>query len=138
MTDNEIMQALKCCSVFDCDSCPLCSYGDTSVVCSGYLYGEIIDLINRQRAEIGRMKENHVKNFEKWELLDRKTKQFYAERYEEAKEIVKAEAIKEFAEKLKNKVIVDLFCGVDSADYLDDILFKNIDNLVKEMVGGKC
>ena len=130
MTDNEIIQALE-------SEIHIAEYVDNDFAdnVSVNLLKDTLDLINRQQAEIDEMKETRVKNFETWKLLDRKTKQFYAERYEEAKEIVKAEAIKEFAEKVKSKVIVDLFCGVDSADYLDDILFKNIDNLVKEMVG---
>lgn len=47
--------------------------------------------------------------------------------------IAKSEAIREFAEALKNKVSVDLSCGVDSADYLDDVLFNDIDRLVEEI-----
>lgn len=96
----------------------------------------VLDLINRQRTEISEWKEKYVKNFEKWELLDRRTRKFYAELYEEAKEVVKSEAIKEFAERLKEKIgdchIVSdgEYCGFDCGD-----IHECIDNFVKEMVG---
>ena len=45
-----------------------------------------------------------------------------------------SEAIKEFAERVKTKVNLDLCEAIDCSDYLYD-LPKLIDNLVKEMVG---
>ena len=46
----------------------------------------------------------------------------------------KNEAIKEFAERLKLKINLDMCEAIDCSDYLYD-LPKSIDNLVKEMVG---
>ena len=48
------------------------------------------------------------------------------EAVEEAKESVKSEAIKEFIDELKNRV-------VNKYEYTDIRVFKEIDNLVKEM-----
>lgn len=130
MTDNEIMQALKCCSVFDCDSCPLCSYGDTSVVCSGYLYGEIIDLINRQRAEIERLKEENKKlNLMVESIDDYMNPLPFKTDFDNAIETAKSEAVKEFVERLK-KVWFDIGYESPDVDFEDFI-----DNLVKGMVG---
>ena len=45
----------------------------------------------------------------------------------------RAEAVKEFAERLKNGIHEDIQSGCDCADYLTDDLPDIIDNLVKEM-----
>ena len=84
--------------------------------------------ITRQPAEIDRYERESNSKFDKWKLLDDRTKQRYAELYEEAKSVVRAEAIKEFAERLKKRQvrICDCFEGVSIID---------IDKLVKEMVG---
>lgn len=132
MTDNEIMRALK-------SEIRIAEYVDndfTDNINIGLLK-EALDLINRQKAEIDEMKETHVKNFEKWELLDRKTKQFYAELYEEAKEVVKAEAIKEFAANLKDEMRLEDDCQYDCMNcyYECKEYIPIIDELVEEMVG---
>ena len=84
--------------------------------------------ITRQQAEIDRYERESNSKFDKWKLLDDRTKQRYAELYEEAKSVVRAEAIKEFAERLKKRQvrICDCFEGVSIID---------IDKLVKKMVG---
>ena len=108
---------------------------------------EILELISRQKAEverleriradlsreIERLKKENNQNFDKWLILDTRTKERYAELYEEAKGVVKAEAIKEFAERLKQRA-----CKYEEYDeggwgrsvYAVDV--ENIDSLVKE------
>ena len=51
MTDNEIIKALECCKKDDCDNCPN-DFGN----CCANLSGCSLDLINRQQAEIERLK----------------------------------------------------------------------------------
>ena len=63
MTDNEIIKALECCTVgtFDCSKeCPCYSSKSNLKVssCRFELMCEISDLINRQKAEIERLKKN--------------------------------------------------------------------------------
>ena len=102
MTDNEIIKALETCILGDCDvcNCKCGSVGD----CRDTLNKHSLDLINRQQAEIERL-EKHT------------------EMYHE----VRAEAIKEFAEKLKKRFyLIAGRCVVN---------VYQIDNLVKEMVG---
>ena len=56
MTDNEIIQALKCCksSVASCEKCPMYVKG---VICRGYeLNRKALALIISQQAEIERLK----------------------------------------------------------------------------------
>lgn len=131
MTDNEILKALELCqlNVFRCGECPLYAYQDCRYRLNGYL----LDLTNRQRAETERfVKENH-ENFHKWEILDNRTKQRYAELYEEAKAIVKAEAIKEFAERLKEQKYQSSDWSHGEHPFV--VEESDIDELVQEMVG---
>lgn len=90
-------------------------------------------LINRQQAKIERLKkENKILSINADTAFQDGLN--YAE---QMKAGIKSESVKEFAERLKNKIEIDLSCGVDSAYYLDDVLFNDIDNLAKEMVGTK-
>ena len=124
MTDNEIIKALEhCLNNEDCDGCiSLCS----NSACVANNLQIILDLINRQKAEIERLEER----------LKREAKMQYdlCGQIVDLKNmlpIARAEGIKEFAEKLKAirrkmypcYVSVDLFEGV-------------IDNLVKEFTEG--
>jgi hypothetical protein len=125
MTDNEIVKALECCikssHFLECfeNECP-CISEQGCKVGKETLYPYALDLINRQKAEIERLKEQLNSKY-KWEnMLGKKIKE------------VKAEAIKEFAERLKEKKFElddqneDIFYAVEVSD---------IENLVKEMVG---
>ena len=118
LTDNEIIKALECCTgdFEGCASCPLYDH-----CCDrGYkLIYYALDLINRQKAEIERLKglKKHHQ-----ELINELNKGI-AE--------AKAEAIKEFAERLKkNKLHVE-----DEGQIFKMVHCYDIDNLVKEMVG---
>jgi hypothetical protein len=108
MTDTEIIKALECCRtniVADCKRCNLrLEDGTTRPYCTTILIGNALDLINRQKAEIERLK------IEKDNLI-----RTYAE--------CQAEAVKEFAERLK-----------DVVGWIE-ITVDDIDNLLKETVG---
>ena len=122
MNDNEIIKALECCKTGDCIHCPKWKNEYISGECNDILHFAL-DLINRQKAEIER----------KDRILES-----YALQYGTAtdKEVLlkqaKAEAIKEFAEKLKEKYSqADILCP----RRIISITEKGLDNLVKEMVG---
>ena len=118
MTDNEIIKGLECCGRENCFGCPYrgkCHQGNPMITDS-------LDLITRQQAKIERLNE-YNENLKAAntalsnEILD-----------------IKSEAVKEFAEKLKeNSEIVHLFSVHTGDHYMVDI--DDIDNLVKEMVG---
>ena len=120
MTDNEIIKALECCSYdnYQCDNCPY-AYKTCTI------YKDSIDLINHQKAEIERLRSmNRAKLATIHDLqIELKT--------------AKSEAVKEFAERLKNKIKTE--CnpyGKPTFDYDTSIAIMHyIDNLVKEMVG---
>lgn len=109
LEDNEIIKALDCCQKEDCCGC---SYFHKEE-CTNFLTKDALNLINRQKAEIERL-ENLERNV--YETVD------------ELRNKIKAEAVKEFAERLKEKerpafplaMVIDVY---------------EIDNLVKEMVG---
>ena len=107
----------------------VCSYFVDQVELS--LVNETIDLINQQRAEIERLNSVNDEKFRQWDMLAEKTKQHYADLYEESRDILKVEAYKEFAERLKEKS----FQSFGNYGITRDVVeVCDIDNLEKEMV----
>ena len=123
MTDNEIIKALELCVTNDYfeQNCKDCSFKKHGAVCMDVMLKYVLDLINRQKAEI-----EHLKNI-------RNEKAFFLA--EDIKNEVKANAIKEFAERLKAIYNDDSRYDRPNAHTLIVKLFANIDDLVKEMVG---
>lgn len=112
MTDNEIIKAFRCCYLNEdeCEECPCFKDGHCTDVGDVFnIVKQILDLINRQQAEI--------------ERLTKETMNMAI-----TIETCQAEAIKEFAEKLKKEAYL-----TDHKVYA--VLRDDIDNLVKEMVG---
>ena len=112
-TDEEIIKALECCTNKDrkyCTNCPL----KNEFVCVNQLASEALDLINRQKAEIERL--------QKKQDLFANIGKMYSE--------IKAEAVKEFAERLIQSLI-----GMPQKDLNYSNLIEHIDNLYKETVG---
>lgn len=130
MNDNEIIKALECCNTAKteqhCADCPFYLHEK----CTVSMLDEAVDLINRQKAEIEGWKEA----FNNLDKIARPNLAFV--------EKAKAEAIREFAEKLKTKLSNLEANSPDSAyktameDMKDYFVPKVIDNLAKEMVGG--
>ena len=110
MTDNDIKKALELCATIDSGNCKKCPCREICNENDGTLTKLTLDLINRKNAEIERLKHRKTE-------LQIRNQELQHE---------KSEAIKKFAEKLKN-------CFAISRDYLD--IINIIDNLVKEMVG---
>ena len=131
MTDNEIIKALECCLTYDCDNCHFNPFN-----CDPNLQEYAIGIINRQKAEIEELKEDN--------------KQF-ANRLVASGDFIekeKAEAIKEFAERLKKhfkslewqpktdrKTLPIEVVKEQMRWVLGEVSIKTIENLVKEMVG---
>lgn len=115
MTDNEIIKALECC-MSDNPPCTTCKYdGDTITVdeCMGELMKDALDLINRQKANAEGL-TNAVK--------------YLNEQLSSAR----AEAVKEFAERLKFEKATGMnWFGKEHYS----VKVEEIDNLVKEMAG---
>lgn len=90
-----------------------------------------LDLIKRQKSEIERLKSANDEKFRQWNMLAEKTKTHYANLYNEAKDKLKAEAYKEFAERLKQSTVMAVMGNKIYAVATS----KGADNLLKEMVG---
>jgi hypothetical protein len=140
-TDDEIIKAIEICQKAkcwgDCEdmSCPAasrqgcCFYLRTDEDYEGVIQDEMLkdalDLINRQKAEIAD---------------ERARKELCAEvikRLDKESETTRAEAIKEFAERLKAFYTEDKRYDRPNAHTMLILLFATIDNLVKEMTEEK-
>lgn len=159
LSDSEIVKALECCSMQSYPACCECPYHEqySNKGCITKRNADIADLINRQKAEIDGLQQlvnlsidmqNEMtdtiinleellaeKNAEIERLEDllkrhqRNTDRIRLITAETAKKI-KAEAYKEFAERLKDMHK----CNTTSVVSLVTV-FDNINNLVKELIG---
>lgn len=116
MTDNEIIKALE----FDKNS---------------ELDQEVLNLINRQKAEIERLQKSNGEMFVTISEQDAEIEELKSARRSALKVFqlhteIRAEAIKEFAETAKSKAHFSEDFGEACVSCYD------LDNLVKEMTGG--
>lgn len=149
LTDNEIIKALECHTGNNSKRCQVCPYTIYGCYCLDHLHPDLLDLINRQKAEIEKLeKENTVfreiikkqddeisalrKDLLKRENLEesfsKSVKQF-DKRLEKTVKLERAEAYKEFTEKFKEKISQKVCCGRLSfveTEY-------ELNNLLKEM-----
>ena len=147
MTDNEIIKALECCDFTDIKACEECPLYHT-FHCSFVIIDKTLDLVNRQNAEIERLKQENKEYCEDNRIIA-------YQRNQRDKEIralhnqlnglnfmdkqIKSEAIKEFAERFSKALSEFDMSSVGLPDY--DRGYKDcmtaikdtIDNLVKEM-----
>ena len=111
MTDNKTIKGLECCFSNDCEHCDYEIREDTKTLqCNDNLMKDALDLINRQRAEIDRLNDDYL-------LLD------------VGVEAVRAEAVKEFAERVKLEFYYEF------EELIPSIMADKIDNILKEMIG---
>ena len=149
MTDNEIIKALECCNRNG--SCFQCPYDRASFEhepdCASVMTADALDLINRQKAEIERLKDlnnvleidiiNANMNLEHIQTENEKHRNIFDRVFKEVQEAkslyvkdisrAKAEAVKEFAEIVKANQRM-LFNYI----YSRNGFVEAIDNLVKE------
>lgn len=144
MNDNDIIKALECCQAgkgsYSCKKCPLfCRIP----ACQSHLAEAALDLINRQKTEIERLKWERDSALKLFEANREVEQREHNSLIKELKTInsmipatlsrVKAEAIKEFAERLKDAVDEPTKIDGEDIDFIIDI----IDSRVKEMTEGK-
>ncbi len=156
MESKEIIKALECCfrgTTDDCGGCPCFNNNTyTTLDCMEELMKNALALIKHQQAERETMlkdlqfrtnqvieqqadverlqKELALKGLE-YHLLERERAKDISGFVDDLK-LVRAEAIKEFAERLTDKASI---YRVNGFDYAWQITQEDIDNLVKEMVG---
>ena len=128
MADNEIVETLKLCTTQDgsipCYDCPC--WCDDEQKCVGLSYTDVNNLIERQKAEIKELKRKN-------EILSRNADNAFQEGLNECRELfepeIKAEAYKEFAERLKSYLLLN------KKGEMSVVSFENVDTLLKGMVG---
>lgn len=129
MTDEQIIKAVGICRTQD--TCKDCPYHELDIEgCVFEHMKDVFDLINRQKAEIEKLKRGV-------------TFTITIEDFESIKETIisnidnkiKSEAIKEFAERLKDDIRLDEECKYNciSCCYECKEFVPQIDKLVKEM-----
>ena len=119
-TDEEIIKGLAACGIDRCDDCPF--YDEDEWKCNHNLPLLALDLLKKQQAEIERLK------CETGKLLPKNCP--YAVQMEISSNLetkIRAEAVKEFWERLKAQNTMDEKI----------ISVKSGDDLVKEMTGAK-
>lgn len=96
MTDEQIVKAMEyCASTKPCKECPICNKDNCAIA----LTRNAFDLIKRQQAEIERLHEV-INGFEEQSHKELMEYMRLSEKYETAR----AEAVREFAERLKKRL----------------------------------
>lgn len=135
-TDGEIIKALECCysPTGNCEkNCPMYNFKNCN---DTLMAGYVRDLINRQNAEIERLKECPKCVYE----YDGETMEYCVQgpcSNFKTVEQIKSEAYKEFAKRLKEEIRLDDDCDYNCRDccYECNDYVIAVDNLLKEMVG---
>ena len=159
MTDNEIIKALECCGINqNCKGCYFDTH-ESGDICAREVVKNAFDLINRQQAEIERLKIDKALlrqdvNADSAEIralrrkLDDRCWDFCSisgcegasndcwktcpdSRYNK----IKNEAVKEFAERLKELYTSEFIS--DDFHFAVGAIKQNIDDIMREMVGDK-
>ena len=123
-TDKDIISSLQViATTCNCNECKIRSGKWGTCNCSETTANAALELINRQKSEIERLRGSTIVN----NIMES----------QRIKREAKAEAVKEFTERLKNKIKTE--CnpyGKPTFDYDTSIaIMRYIDNLVTEMVG---
>ena len=151
MKDNEIIKAFELCFASDPKACSKCPYREFGKLCKIERNRDALNLINLQKAEIERLKEKlHEQDLgyrrsiencvREYNIVSNKAYSEYQERVNYLKKQLKsakAEAIKEFAERLKHfpqKGRIDHNGVSKLAPFIDDA---DIDIIENEMTGEK-
>lgn len=127
--DEKIIKALECCISSTADeACVGCPFNKQKLCDKDQwaLERYALDLINRQNEEI-----------EQWQEEANSWQTRFCEEIDNREEI-KAEAYKEFAERIKLSIkanIVETLCNDIKGAYKAEYILDDIDNLLKEMVG---
>ena len=92
---------------------------------------EILDLIKRQKAELEAIKDKRAMVFKLSEEQINEVKEDVLKSVEYNEREIKAEAYKEFAERLKSSIYINTNLLVYQCEEVESL----IDDIVKEMVG---
>lgn len=132
MTDEQIIKAVEVCRTPDtCRGCPYHELHTAGCICA--LMKDVFDLIDRQKAEIERLKKKNT-------ILSKNADTAFQDGLDENRDLflkevepeIRNEAIKEFAERLK-RTSIGLEIGNEKKFKMTVVSTVAIENLVKEM-----
>ena len=131
MTDTEIIKTLECCIKPNCNDCLL----KKRVLCVHELKENALNLINRQKAEVERLKGEIGSLNKKYPCTVDVGNNclVYARSFDDYDKLIgdiSAEAVKEFAERLKEKFRIK-YSHSKSCEELIDNLLKEMENEIK-------
>lgn len=131
MTDKEIINALNNCICTG--NCDYCHFFDIDISrCSSMLFESVLAIINRQQAEIeicAEVIERQDKEIEELNEFSNERLDKFTERYDRN---LKAEAIRDFAERLSN---YKEYRYNENCDFVPYVRLSDIEKVVYEMVG---
>ena len=133
-TDAEVIKALECCANADCLNCPRWSEEWYSGMCADFL-PSVLDLIDRQKAEIAELEAECERQYEQAEADIRANLADGGTSCHWCADGHRAEAIKEFAERLKEWA----YSGYSSRAIPECVFasVEQINDLVEEMTEEK-
>ena len=129
MNDAEIIKGLECCRHSFCCDCPYEKYSEN---CTDKLLAEAHRFVKHQQAEIEKSKK--IQQRQANLIIEERGR-----RYELASDftVLKSEAIKDFAEKLKNLIYPQLGMSTYEKGEAFHFCLDEIDNLIKIIAGGE-
>lgn len=136
-TDEEIISSLKViATTHNCNECKIrnCKWGTCN--CEQTTANAALDLINRQKAEIERLKECPKCVYEYDGEMTEYCIQGACSNFKTVEQI-KSEAYKEFVERLIKHKELFYHIGLGESRYIIGVETVHIDNLLKELVGDK-
>ena len=134
LTDAEIVKAMTCyINHQDCDECKYCIddyFCNKAQICT-----DALDLINRQKAEIERLEKEYEKVYKQAEMDILANISDGGTSCHWCIDKTKAEAYKEFAEKLENRILSMLTTATLEEKEIICACIGINNNILKEMVG---
>ena len=129
MTDEQIIKAVDVCKTGTCRGCPYHVLG--TAWCISILMKDVFDLINRQKAQIESLrKENKILSHDAYTAFQEGLNENRDLFKKEVEPEIRAEAYKEFAERLKETA----YSYSDISGYRSIVVdADSTDNLIKEM-----
>lgn len=131
MTDEQIIKALECCATDDGDDCSQCPYGNIVYKsgnggCVNRCRKDALDLVNRQKAEIERLKRKNT-------ILSKNADTAFQDGLDENRDLFK----KEIEPEIRNEAIKEFAKFLIEKSKDGKIFISDIPDYVKEMTEAK-
>jgi 3-methyladenine DNA glycosylase/8-oxoguanine DNA glycosylase len=135
MIDEEVIKALECCKKhgYNFEECERCPYGGQCYTDDVNLCQDVLDLINRQKAEIKELEAKCDRQYEQAEADIRANIADGGTSCHWCMDKHRAEAIKEFAERLKERAYTS--SDWSHGEHPQVVELEDINEIVEELTG---